>query len=69
MQLADLMIGAAIEATNALTRQRAGALDAQEGAVLYADHHPIHMLPLIDYDQQKRFRQRTQAPQAIDYFP
>jgi len=55
VQLADLMIGAAIEATNALTRQRAGALDAQEGVVLYSDHHPIHMLPLIDYDQQKRF--------------
>ncbi len=68
VQLADVMIGAAIEAANALTGQRAGALSAREVMALYADHQLIHMLPSIDFEEQKRFRQGTQAAQVIDYF-
>ncbi|MEL6046719.1 DUF3800 domain-containing protein [Stenotrophomonas maltophilia] len=68
VQLADVMIGAAIEAANTLTGQRAGALDAREVMELYADHQLIHMLPSIDFDEQKRFRQGTQAAQVINYF-
>ncbi len=68
MQLADVMIGAAIEAANNLTGQRAGTLDAQQVMALYADHQLIHMLPSIDFEEQKRFRQGTQAAQTIDYF-
>ncbi|MCC6415711.1 MAG: DUF3800 domain-containing protein, partial [Opitutaceae bacterium] len=68
VQLADVMIGAAIEAANTLTGQHAGALDAREVMALYADHQLIHMLPSIDFDQQKRFRQGTQASEVIDYF-
>jgi hypothetical protein len=68
VQLADVMIGAAIEAVNTLTGQRAGALDAREVMALYADHQLIHLLPSIDFEEQKRFRQGTQAAQAIDYF-
>lgn len=68
VQLADVMIGAAIEAANTITGQRAGALDAQEVMALYADHQLIHMLPSIDFNEQKRFRQGTQAAQVIDYF-
>ncbi|WP_288473509.1 DUF3800 domain-containing protein [uncultured Pseudomonas sp.] len=68
VQLADVMIGAAIEAANTLTGRRAGALDAQEVMALYADHQLIHMLPSLDFEEQKRFRQGTQAGQVIDYF-
>ncbi|CAD1792258.1 DUF3800 domain-containing protein [Xanthomonas arboricola pv. pruni] len=68
VQLADVMIGAAIEAANTLTGQRAGALNAREVMVLYADHQLIHMLPSIDFEEQKRFRQGTQAARVIDYF-
>lgn len=68
VQLADVMIGAAIEAANALTGQRTGTLDAQEVVGLYADNQLIHMLPSIDFAQQKRFRHGTQAAQVIDYF-
>ncbi|VFR47674.1 hypothetical protein BER2_4367 [plant metagenome] len=68
VQLADVMIGAAIEAANTLTGQRAGALDAREVMALYAEQQLIHMLPSIDFDEQKRFRQGTQAAQVIDYF-
>ena len=68
VQLADVMIGAAIEAANTLTGQRAGALDAREVVELYADHQLIHMLPSTDFEEQRRFRQGTQASQVIDYF-
>ncbi|UNU12581.1 DUF3800 domain-containing protein [Xanthomonas translucens] len=68
VQLADVMIGAAIEAANTLTGQRAGALNAREVMALYADHQLIHMLPSIDFEEQKRFRQGTQAARVIDYF-
>ncbi|UQQ12623.1 DUF3800 domain-containing protein [Xanthomonas arboricola] len=68
VQLADVMIGAAIEAANTLTGQRAGALNAKEVMALYADHQLIHMLPSIDFEEQKRFRQGTQAARVIDYF-
>ncbi|MBS0476333.1 MAG: DUF3800 domain-containing protein [Proteobacteria bacterium] len=68
VQLADVMIGAAIEAANTLTGQRIGGLDSLAVMTLYADHQLIHMLPSIDFDQQKRFRQGTQASEVIDYF-
>lgn len=68
VQLADVMIGAAIEATNILTGQRTGGLDPEAVMSLYADHQIIHLLPSIDFDAQKRFRQGTQAAEVIDYF-
>ena len=68
VQLADVMIGAAIEAANTITGQRVGALDAREVMALYGDHQLIHMLPSTDFDDQRRFRQGTQASQVIDYF-
>ena len=63
VQVADVMIGAAIEAANTLTGQRAGVLDAEKVMALYADHQLIHMLPSIDFEEQKRFRQGSQAGQ------
>ncbi|MCE9732359.1 DUF3800 domain-containing protein [Pectobacterium sp. IFB5596] len=69
VQLADVMIGAAIEAANTLTGQRCnGGLDAQAVLALYEEHQLIHMLPSTDFDEQKRFRQGTQASEIIDYF-
>lgn len=68
VQLADVMIGAAIEMTNTLTGQRAGGLNPHDVMPLYADHQIIHMLPSTDFEGQKRFRQDTQANEVIDYF-
>lgn len=68
VQLADVMIGAAIEAANTLTGQRTGGLDPEAVMSLYADHQIIHLLPSIDFDAQKRFRQGTQAAEMINYF-
>lgn len=68
VQLADVMIGAAIEATNTLTGQRTGGLDPEAVMSLYADDQIIHLLPSVDFDAQRRFRQGTQAAELIDYF-
>jgi hypothetical protein len=35
---------------------------------LYSDHQFIHMIPSIDFEDQRRFRQGTQAAEVIDYF-
>lgn len=68
VQLADVLIGAAIEAANTLTGHRVGGPDAEAVMALYADHQFIHMVPSIDFAEQRRFRQNTQAAEVIDYF-
>lgn len=68
VQLADILIGAAIEAGNTLVGLRTGGLAPQAVMSLYKEHQLIHMLPSIDFDEQKRFRQGTQASKLIDYF-
>ncbi|SFN98282.1 hypothetical protein SAMN05443579_101153 [Variovorax sp. PDC80] len=68
VQVADVMIGAAIEAANGLTNLRTPLLDPKAVMSLYAEDQFIHMVPSIDFAEQKRFRQGTQAGQVIDYF-
>jgi hypothetical protein len=67
VQLADVMIGAAIEAGNNLAGLRGGGLDPEQLLALYADEQFIHMLPSIDFEEQRRFRQNTQNGELIDY--
>tara|TARA_R110002096_G_scaffold107826_5_gene236089 strand:+ start:1040 stop:2092 length:1053 start_codon:yes stop_codon:yes gene_type:complete len=68
VQLADVMVGAAIEAGNNLAGLRSGGLDAEQLLALYADEQFINMLPSTDFEEQRRFRQGTQAGEMIDYF-
>ncbi|TVU89395.1 DUF3800 domain-containing protein [Vreelandella titanicae] len=68
VQLADIMIGAAIEALNSLRGQNDVKHNAQQIIGLYADHQLIHMMPAIDFAEQKHFRQGAQSAQMIDYF-
>jgi hypothetical protein len=68
VQLADVMIGAAIEAGNNLAGLRSGGLDPEAVLSLYSDNQLIHMIPSIDFEEQRRFRQGTQAADVIDYF-
>jgi hypothetical protein len=68
VQLADVMIGAAIEAGNHLAGLRSGGLDPEAVLSLYADNQLIHMIPSIDFEEQRQFRQGTQAAEVIDYF-
>jgi hypothetical protein len=67
VQLADVLIGAAIDAANALLDEET----KEEGlAVLeqYAHDQLISMLPSLDFEEQKRFRKGTQAGEMINYF-
>lgn len=68
VQLADVMIGAAIEAASNLTGLRSGGPDPEAVMSLYADNQLIHLVPSIDFEEQRRFRQGTQAAEVIDYF-
>lgn len=68
VQLADVMIGAAIEAVNNRAGLRSGGLDSEAVMSLYADNQLIHLFPSTDFDEQRRFRQGTQTAEVIDYF-
>jgi len=68
VQLADVLIGAAVEAANSLAGLRKPSTYAEELLSLYADDQFIHMVPSIDFDEQKDFRRGTQAGELIDYF-
>jgi hypothetical protein len=68
VQLADVMIGAALEAGNNLAGLRSGGPDPEAVLSLYSDNQFIHMIPSIDFDEQRRFRQGTQAAEVIKYF-
>jgi hypothetical protein len=68
IQLADVLIGATIEAGNIMTGQRSDGLDPDALLPLFKDDQLIHMLPDLDFEAQKEFRKGTQASEVIDYF-
>ncbi len=68
VQLADVMIGAAIQTAMSLTGQRANGLDPAAMLALYKDEQLIHLLPSVNFEEERRFREGTQAAEVIDYF-
>lgn len=68
VQLADVVIGSAIEAANTLAGLRSGGPDPEAVLSLYAENQFIHMIPSLDFEEQKRFRRGSQAGDMIDYF-
>lgn len=68
VQLADVMIGAAIEAGTILIGQRASGLNPESVLSLFADDQFIHMIPNIDFEAEKEFRKGSQGNELIDYF-
>lgn len=68
IQIADVMVGAAVESANTLTGQRQGALSPQQVLSLYRDEQLIHYLPSLDFAEQKRFREGAQSSEMIEYF-
>lgn len=68
VQLADVLIGAAIEAANSLAGLRERTENAEDVFGLYADDQFIHLVPSLDFEAQKEFRRGTQAGEVIDYF-
>jgi len=68
VQLADVLVGAAVEAANSLAGFREQATDPEKLLSLYADDQFIHMMPSLDFEGQKQFRRGTQAGDLIEYF-
>lgn len=68
IQLADVLIGAVLEAGNIMTGQRTDGLDPDALLSLFKDDQLIHILPDLDFEGQKEFRRGTQASEVIDYF-
>lgn len=55
------MIGAAIEFANTLTGSRSNGLDPEALMPLYRDDQFIHMLPNINFEEQRWFRSGSQG--------
>jgi hypothetical protein len=68
VQVADVIIGAAIDAANNLSGFRHGGLDPQALMPLFADEQFIHLIPGIDFVAQKQLRRGSQAAEMIDFF-
>lgn len=68
VQLADIMIGAALDAANMLASLKSGGIDPDALLALYRDDQFIHLIPDLDFAEQKEFRRGTQASAVIDYF-
>lgn len=68
VQVADVMVGAAIDIATGLRMGRTRWLEPEAVLSLYSADQIIHMLPSLDFDEQHRFRQGTQAAKLIDYF-
>ena len=68
IQLADVLVGAVIEAGYIMTGQRTGGLSPDALLPLFGDDQIIHHLPNLDFQADKAFREGTQASEVIDYF-
>lgn len=68
VQLADVLVGAAIDAAKSFRGSPDAADYAQKVVGQYAEHQLIHMLPSLDFHEQKEFRKGTEAGKVIDYF-
>lgn len=68
VQIADIMIGAAVEAVYSLTGRGKQSATAQDLMRLYAEDQFIFLMPDLDIEAHKEFRRNTQAGELIDYF-
>lgn len=68
VQIADVMIGATIEAAKMITERRETGIDGNAVLEAYGPDQFIHLVPSIDFEAQREFRAGTQADEVIDYF-
>ncbi len=68
MQIADVLIGAAVEAVKSLAGLCEPVNNLETLMGLYTDDQFIHMMPSLDFGGQKEFRRGTQATEVIDYY-
>ena len=68
VQIADVMIGATIEAAKMVAGLRETGIDGATVLGAYKPDQFIHLVPSIDFEAQRKFRAGTQADKVIDYF-
>lgn len=68
VQIADVMIGATIEAAKVIAGLRDAGIDGAAVLGAYKPDQFIHLVPSIDFEAQRNFRAGTQADKVIDYF-
>ncbi|MGQ0428432.1 MAG: DUF3800 domain-containing protein [Gammaproteobacteria bacterium] len=68
VQLADVLVGGVIKAANVLAGLRQADFDPVELMQLYRDDQIIHLMPSLDFEEEKKFREGSQAAEAIEYF-
>ena len=68
VQLADLLIGGMIEYSMTLIGKTDKTEYNQAVIGLYGDANLIHMLPNLDFEEDKKFRRGTNAGVLIDFF-
>lgn len=68
VQLADIMIGSAIESIKTLTGLCTQKQDPNTLLALYSEHQLIHLLPSVDFDEQYFFHQPSESGNLIEYF-
>lgn len=68
VQIADVLIGAAVAAASTLAGNRQADVDPEKVFGLYRDEQFIHLVPSLDFEEQRRFREGSQGAQLIDYF-
>ena len=67
IQLADVLIGSAIDAVNSMAGLRPNRAFAERVLALYTDDQIIHMMPSLDFAAQREFRQGAQSGAWVDY--
>lgn len=68
VQLADLLIGGMIEHSMSLTGEVERTAYNQAVIELYGESDLIHLLPNLNFEENKEFRQGTKASQLIEFF-
>ncbi|MCC8558678.1 DUF3800 domain-containing protein, partial [Xanthomonas vesicatoria] len=67
VQLADVMIGMAIDAMAAITKTRTATIDPHKVISGYASDQLIHMIPTRDFVAHRQAHQGSQAADLVDY--
>lgn len=68
IQLADVLIGCTLQAGNSLAGLREGELDPKRVFGLYGHDQFIHIIPSLDFDEQKEFRKGGQPEETINLY-
>ena len=67
VQIADVMIGAALDATRGLASNGKSLLNPDEVFELYGDEQLIHLVPSINFEEEHTFRANSQASELVEY--